>query len=30
MRNTKFSENWPLNFWPSKVTYMAVSLVGHG
>ena len=22
--------NWPLNFWPSNVTYTAVSLVGHG
>ena len=29
IRNTKFSENCPLNFWPSNVTYMAVSLVGH-
>ena len=29
IRNTKFSENWPFNFWPSNVTYTAVSLVGH-
>ena len=30
IRNTKFSENWPLNFWPSNVTYTAAYLVGHG
>ena len=23
IRNTKFPENWPLNFWPSNVTYTA-------
>ena len=29
IHNTKFSENWPLNFGLQNVTYMAVYLVGH-
>ena len=28
IRNTKFSEDWPFNFWSSNVTYTAVYLVG--
>ena len=27
IRNTKFSEDWPFNFWSSNVTYTAVYLV---
>ena len=29
IRNSKFSENWPLNFGLQNVTYMVVYLVGH-